>query len=105
MIVVSGYSHQFKFYITTKSIRALLLANQLWVIVPVNPRKNRAFSELLYKSTTPQVSMGYKLINHLDVGRTLVVYKCFSCSNSRENFNLDIFSSSFITAAAYSNKT
>ena len=27
---------------------ALWLVNQLWVIVPVNPRKNRAFSELLY---------------------------------------------------------
>ena len=46
-------------------MRALWLANQLWVIVPVNLRKNRAFAELLYKSTRPQVSMGYKLINHL----------------------------------------
>ena len=33
--------------------------NQLWDIVPVNPRKNRASSELLYKSNRPQVSMGY----------------------------------------------
>ena len=36
------------FYITTKSMRALWLINQLWVIVPVNPRKNRASSELIY---------------------------------------------------------
>ena len=52
-------------YIITKSMRALWLVNQPWVIVPVNPRKNRASSELLYKSNRPQVSMGYRLINHL----------------------------------------
>ena len=52
-------------YIITKSMRALWLVNKLWVIVPVNPRKNRASSELLYKSNKPQVSMGYRLINHL----------------------------------------
>ena len=46
-------------------MRALWLVNQLWVTVPVNPRKNRASSELLYKSNRPQVSMGYRLINHL----------------------------------------
>ena len=52
-------------------MRALGLVNQLWVIVPVNPRKNRASSELLYKSNRPQVSMGYKLINH---SRDLTAY-------------------------------
>ena len=52
-------------YIITKSMRALWLIDQLWVLVPVNPRKNRASSELLYKSNRPQVSMVYKLINHL----------------------------------------
>ena len=36
-----------------------------WVIVPVNLRKNRASFELLYKRNRPQVSMGYRLINHL----------------------------------------
>ena len=46
-------------------MRSLWLGNQLWVIVLVNPRKNRASSELLYKSNIPQVSMGYKMINHL----------------------------------------
>ena len=40
-------------------MRALWLVNQLWVIVPINPRKNRASSELLYKSNRPQVSMIY----------------------------------------------
>ena len=35
-------------------MRALWLVNQLWVIVPVNPQKNRAYSELLYKSNRPQ---------------------------------------------------
>ena len=41
--------------------------------------KKRASFELLYKSNRPQVSMGYRLINHLpwDVGRTL-----FSCSTN-----------------------
>ena len=46
-------------YIITKSMRALWLVNQLWVIVPVNPRKNSASSESLYKSNRPKVSMGY----------------------------------------------
>ena len=45
-------------YIMTKSMRALWLVNQLWFIVPVNSWKNRASSELLYKSN-PQVSMVY----------------------------------------------
>ena len=48
----------FSNYVITKS--ALWLVNQLWVIVPVNPRKNRAFSELLYKSNRPQVFYDYK---------------------------------------------
>ena len=52
-------------YIITKSMCTLWLVNQLWVIVPVNPRKNRTSSELLYKSNKPQVSVGYNLINHL----------------------------------------
>ena len=34
------------------------------LIVPVNPWKNRASSELLYKSNRLQVSMVYRLINH-----------------------------------------
>ena len=45
-------------YTITKSMRALWLVNQLWVIVPVNPRKNCASSELLYKSNRPQVFYG-----------------------------------------------
>ena len=49
----------------TKSMHAFWLVNQLWFIVPVNPWKNRASSELLYKSNRPQVSMVYRLINHL----------------------------------------
>ena len=44
---------------------ALWLVKQLWVIVPVNPRKNRASSKLLYKSNKPQVSMGYLQVNAL----------------------------------------
>ena len=46
-------------------MRAFWLVNQLWFIVPVNPWKNRASSELLYKSHRLQVSMVYRLINHL----------------------------------------
>ena len=52
-------------YIITKSMRALSSVNQLWFIVPVNPWKNHASSELLYKSNRLQVSMVYRLINHL----------------------------------------
>jgi len=37
----------------------------VWFIVPVNQWKNRASSELLYKSNRPQVSMGYRLIKSL----------------------------------------
>lgn len=39
-------------------MRALWLVNQLWVIVPANPWKNRASSELLYESNGPQVFYG-----------------------------------------------
>ena len=42
-----------------------LIGNQIWVIVLVNPWKNHVSSELLYKSKRPQVSMDYRLINHL----------------------------------------
>ena len=31
------------------------------------PTENRASSELLYKSNRPQVSMGYRQINHLEM--------------------------------------
>ena len=68
------------FYIRTKSIRTLWLVNQLWFIVPVNPWKNRASSELLHKSNRPQVSMVYMLINYLRswVTRTHSCrHKCF----------------------------
>ena len=58
-------------------MRALRLVNQLWVIVPVIPRKNRASSELLYKSNRTQVSLDYRLIN-----LRLVVYEFFECSTN-----------------------
>ena len=38
---------------------------ELLSVLCVNPPKNRASSELLCKSNRPQVSMGYRLINHL----------------------------------------
>ena len=57
--------HNIKDYIITKSMRVLWLVNQLWVIGPVNPWKNRASSELLYKSNRRQVSRVYRLTNHL----------------------------------------
>ena len=34
-------------------------------------KENRSSSELLYKSNRPRVSIVGRLINHLDVGRTL----------------------------------
>ena len=42
-------------------MQALWLVNQLWLIVSVNPWKNRASSEFLYKSNRPQVSMHHGL--------------------------------------------
>ena len=51
-------------------MRALWLVNQLWIIVPVNPRKNRASSELLFKSTR-QVSMGCRLTRFTNSSRVL----------------------------------
>ena len=45
-------------YIIPKYMCTLWLVNQLWAIVLVNPRKNRASSEFLYKSNRPQVSKG-----------------------------------------------
>ena len=55
-------------------MRALWLVNELWVIVPVNPRKNRTSSDLLYKSNRPQVSMGYKLIYYIH--SEIIGYPC-----------------------------
>ena len=68
-------------------MRALRLVNQLWVIVQVNSRKNRASSELLYKGNRAQLSMSCRLISHFGmlVGRSkmrLVVYKFLSCSTN-----------------------
>ena len=57
---------KFRIFTMMLYIITIGLVNQLWVIVPVNPQKNRASSELLlYKGNRPQVSMAYKLINHL----------------------------------------
>ena len=60
----SIFSHQIEaiVYLCNNQMRELLLVNQLWVIVPVNPQKNQASSDLLYKNNGPQVSMGY-LVN------------------------------------------
>ena len=46
-------------------MHAFWLVNQLWFIVPVNPWKNRASSELLYKSNRLQVSMVYLQVDAL----------------------------------------
>ena len=50
-------------YVITKSMRALCLFNQLWCFVQVNSWKNRASSELLYRSNRPQVSMLYSRVD------------------------------------------
>ena len=42
-------------------MRTLWLVNQLWVIVPVNPRKNRVSSELVFLKLI-NYSYGYKPI-------------------------------------------
>ena len=71
------------FYIKTKSMRTLWLVNQLWVIVPVYPRKKRASSELLYKSNRPQVSMGYYTLNVWSRGKQLVLFSWYFPRRSR----------------------
>ena len=58
------------FYLITKPVRALWLVNQLWFIVPANSWKNRASSELLYKSKE-------EFVNHSPAARD---YEFFSCS-------------------------
>ena len=71
---IVGHGMGMVFYKTTKSMHALWLVNQLWFIVPVNSRKNRGSSELLYKSNRPQVSMvqgHYKPLGMLPATRDL----------------------------------
>ena len=67
-------------YVITKSMYALWVVNQLWFIVRVNSWKIHVSSELLFKSSRPQVSMVYRLINHLgcwkDTGR---ICKSLAC--------------------------
>ena len=52
------------------------------------PTEKSRTSELLYKSNRPQVSMGYRLINHLGCWkntrriRNFVVYEFVSCSTN-----------------------
>ena len=72
-------------------MRARWLVNQLWVIVPVNPRKNRTSSDLLYKSNRPQVSMVYKFFScSTNIPRRLSAYnpqKLVYCLNNLLYFN------------------
>ena len=50
----------------------LSLVNQLWIIVSVNPWKNHASSELLYKSNRPHFLWVHRGNNPLGMfGRTL----------------------------------
>ena len=51
-------------YINQINARALIGQSAMF-IVSVNSWKNLASSELLYRSNRPQVSMAYRLINHL----------------------------------------
>ena len=75
-------------HIITISVHALWLVNQLWFIVPVTPRKNGASSELLYKSNRPQVSMVYRLINHLGCWKnTRTIRKSLACGSWFTNFS------------------
>ena len=56
-------------------MRALRLVSQLWVVVPVNPWKNRASSELLY---TWDVGRTLKeLVNHSPAARDLRILLAF----------------------------
>ena len=55
-------------------MRALRLVNQLWVIVITNPRKNRASSELKYKSRSPSLE---ECVNHSPAARGLQILLVF----------------------------
>ena len=69
-------------YTITRSMRAFWLVNQLWFIVPVNPWKNPATSQLLYKSNRPEVPMVYGLINHLGCWKnTRRIRKSLACGS------------------------
>ena len=73
-------------------MRTLWLVNQLWVIVPVNPWKNRASSELSYKSNSQHFLRVYrgndqlgmfgrtleKFVNHSPTARDLQTIRVFS---------------------------
>ena len=52
------------------------LVNQLWVIVPVNPWKNRVSSELLYLSNRPHFLE--KFVNHEPAACDLQTFLVFS---------------------------
>ena len=56
MVISAGLDSLVHYILYNDQINArALIVNPLWVIVPVNPRKNHASSELLYKSNRPQV--------------------------------------------------
>ena len=61
----SSLSVSIEFYVIINSMRAFRLVNQQRFIALENLSKNCEYPELLYKSNRPQVSMIYKLINHL----------------------------------------
>ena len=70
-----------------KSMCALWLVNQLWFIVPENSCKDRASSDLSYKSNKPQVSMVWRLIIHFGSGwrNTQRIRKSLACSSGFTN--------------------
>ena len=60
-------------------MRALWLVNQLWVIVPVNPRKNPASSELLLRMLVEHLKNSYTTL--LAVAEARVISTQFSTNN------------------------
>ena len=66
------------FYIITKSLHELSLVNLLWVVVPVNPQKNRAsseFSEFLKTWNVGRTLEGF--VNHLPAAHDLQILLVF----------------------------
>ena len=91
--------------IITKSMQVLWLVSQLWFIAAVNSWKNRASSELLYKSNRPQVSTIYMLINHAGcwynkrrIRKSRTAGEWFTSSSSAHTYIHFIFSLYFLSA-------
>ena len=65
-------------------MRALWLVNELWVIITINPRKNRASSELLYKRFMSVMMLKTKCkLNNTELFLKLFHIQCKEIGNKK----------------------